>query len=60
MRTIVEQSKSGNVTMEIETVFIVRGGKNKTTMQYHTPVEAVADFGIRLIEDGHFGEEEDD
>ena len=49
MRQVIEQSKDGSITMEIEVVFVVRGGKGKIDMQYHTPIDATMEFGRRAV-----------
>lgn len=50
MIQVLNKSKCGNVTLEIETVFIVRGGG--VTMQYHEPTAAVFEFGTRAVSQG--------
>ena len=47
MVQILNKSNCGNITLEMETVFIVRGGGE--TIQYHDPTFAVFEFGIRAV-----------
>ena len=49
MRQVIEQTKDGSITMEIEVVFVVRGGKGQPDMQYHTPIDATMEFGRRAV-----------
>ena len=53
MRQIVERSSDGKVTLEVETVFIVRGGvEGGRVMQYHSPKDAVFEFAMRSVSHG--------